>query len=435
MSFIVELVLLTTVFGQNPMCSTFYLGGDWLEDYMPYGCKREAQSVMVNGVPYRCCNECIQCFEFEGAKCVANESKWPNFDAVCTGSIDHCKKEKQQGNCGEVCICQECEDDRVWSRKNGVSACYLPEELNSETPYIPPSGDDVCSVYYSEQMCLECAVGYTLENGGCIPTNCYYYEPVGYIKNQCKKCNGGFYLKEGICVEILNDNCTDYLYNGDCNQCKPGFNKYVHTCVPQYCKTFKPDGSNAECTSCEWNYKLVNGFCVLDTDNGDNVECLESITYKYVDIYHTHCTKCPEGYLLGHLKSYCRKAKTVQWQYDDYESAFMCLPHCKNNQFSYTENNANCMCNDCADYYERVNYLGNEICLPTLCVEPLIPESSNVLDLDGLVHCGKCVDGYKPSMNMVTGSICVNSSNSNHNKDDGTIKEFILLIVLIFLII
>lgn len=441
MLFIIELVLLTAVFGENPVCSEFNKN-TWEQDYMPYGCETEVPFYMINGVTYRCCDECQQCFKFEGAKCVVDESQWPDFDEVCTGSIEYCKKEKQQGNCGEVCICDECEGDRVWDRKDGVYACYTPEELNPETPdpETPeiPEGDDVCLVYSCEQICSQCASGYTLNgDGACIPNNCYSYNIVDYVKGQCLQCDGGYLLTGGACVEIQNDNCTDYFFNGECYQCKPGFNNYNHVCVPQYCKNYVPNGANAECTACEWNYKLVNGICVLDTDNGDNVDCLESVTYKYDDIYHTHCTKCPTGYLVGPLKSYCRKANAVQWEYDSYESGFMCEAHCKNEQISHTENYANCMCLECEDYYERVNYLGNEICLPSNCVEPLIPESSNVLDLDGPVHCGKCVDGYEPSMNMATGSICIKSSNPinpDNDKDDGAIKEFILFVVLLLLI-
>ena len=443
MLFIVELILLTTVFGENPVCSYFELEY-WVKDYMPYGCKIEAGAILVSDYlgseEYHCCHECQECFKLDGGKCIVDESQWPDFDEICTGSINYCKKEKQQGNCGEACICEECEDNRIWDRKDGIYACYTPEELNPDTPEIP-EGDDVCLTYSCEQICSECAPGYTLNNdGACIPNNCYSYNIVNYVKGQCLQCDGGYLLKGGACVEIQNDNCTDYFFNGECYHCKPGFNNYNHVCVPQYCRNYVPNGANVGCTSCEWNYKLVSGICVLNTDNNDNVDCLESITYKYDGIYHTHCTKCPEGYFVGSLKSYCRKADVVRWEYNRHESGFMCRAHCKNSQISYTENYANCICLECDDYYERVDYLGNGICLPSNCVEPLIPRSSNVLDLDGAVHCGKCIVGYEPSMNIVTGSVCLqtttdpNEPDLDHNDyDNGSFKVFIFIIVMLLL--
>lgn len=441
MLFIIEFILLRVVFGQNnPVCSSFNKN-TWVQGYMDYGCETEAPINMINGVTYRCCNECQECYKFEGAKCVIDESQWPAFNEVCTGSIEYCLQEKQQGNCGETCICKQCEGDRVWDRKNGVYACYTPEELNPETPdpETPdvPEGDDICLTYSCEQICAECASDYTLNSYGvCVPNNCYSYNTVDYVKGKCYKCIEGYFLQGGACIKIVNDNCTDYYYDGDCYQCKPGFDILDSVCVPQYCKDYIPKGSNAECTACEWNYKLVNGICVLDTDNGDNVDCLESITYKYEERYHTHCTKCPEGYLVGPLKTYCRKAKTVQWEYDPYESTFMCEARCVGRRFYNSENYASCRCYDCEDYYQGVEYLGNTICLPTNCIEPLIPEYSNVLDLDGYVHCGKCTEGYNASMNMVTGSICIKTSSDRPDWawEDGAIKEFILLIVLLFLI-
>lgn len=444
MSFVIGFVLLTNVFAQNPVCSSFNKN-TWEESVSNlWYCTEEAPSYMIAdpvSVTYRCCNKCEQCYKFEGAKCVVDESQWPSFEQVCTGSIEHCLKEKQQGNCGDRCICQQCEGDRVWEMKNGVYACYSPEELNPETPETPeiPSGDDICLQYSSEETCTECATGYTLnDDGKCIPNNCYSYWIVDLVKGECAKCEGGYTLQAGMCIAISNDNCTDYYFDGECAECKPGFDILDHVCVPKYCKTYVEKGSNSYCTSCHWNYNLVNGICILDTTTGDNVECSESITYKYNEIYHTHCTKCPDGYLIGPLRSYCRKAQTVQWEYDQFESSFMCQSHCKNNYFVNTENNANCKCIECDNYYTRANYLGNEICLPTHCIEPLIPKSSNVLDLDGLVHCGKCEKGYEPSMNMVTGSICLqsstNTSKPNWAWDDGSNKEFILFIVMLLVL-
>lgn len=80
MLFVIGFVLLTNVFAQNPVCSV------WNEDTWEQSlfslsyCTEEVPFNIINGITYRCCNKCEQCYKFEGAKCVIDKLQWPTIN-------------------------------------------------------------------------------------------------------------------------------------------------------------------------------------------------------------------------------------------------------------------------------------------------------------------------------------------------------------------
>ena len=119
------------------------------------------------------------------------------------------------------------------------------------------------------ETCLECQIGYNLENGKCsidktVSNHNIPYCQVASNQSYCKLCTSGFYPRNGVCYQV-SSNCGSY------------------------------EPLTGKCLTCKETYILVGGSCIFPAMGQD------SFCYKYQGVY---CSKCVDGY---YLKDYrCR---------------------------------------------------------------------------------------------------------------------------------
>ena len=156
-----------------------------------------------------------------------------------------------------------------------------------------PLIDNNCLKKTSFGECLECKLGYGLNNNNCFNcgvfcNKCFFDENQKPYCNECKSPD--YKVKEGICIksnennnnffrmtESCSNNCNNcYLDEGKevCLQCKSGFILFSGTCyqeeddnkndclyIVEHCIKCI---NNVRCKECSSYFKLKNGKCIED---------------------------------------------------------------------------------------------------------------------------------------------------------------------------
>ena len=155
-----------------------------------------------------------------------------------------------------------------------------------------------CSEYDKlSDKCLKCHVGYFISMDGinCTPypqglNGCRIYR----TKTTCKACEADKYLREGLCLDIVNSipNCLYYDDESICTDCEPGFLNIKGNCVQAVakdCATY--EGINA-CRTCKPDAGLKLELGILNCVQQNISNC---ISFENVEPYK--CIICnPEFY-------------------------------------------------------------------------------------------------------------------------------------------
>ena len=220
-----------------------------------------------------------------------------NDDSCVKGSDEKCKtcSNNIKGNC---LLCND--------------GYYLPIHSNNKTVCTSCSVKDhciKCSGQDSFVLCHECEQGYILKNNLCeketetnpdkeeescilgLDEKCVSCSEETGKKNQCDKCNEGYYLptdknenlKCESCKKIANcASCEGSLENLQCNKCEEGFKLISNECRQSLCEK----GMKEKCLQCN-----------MEKDKSD--ECLSCNPGYYIPDDATDRTKCVKCSLEG----------------------------------------------------------------------------------------------------------------------------------------
>ena len=209
--------------------------------------------------------------------------------------------------CGENCktcllskTCTQCEDGFV--AKDEIE-CQCPKSTFQNGPYCITC-DPNCSECTGLADCSKCKGSYILSNGTCIRDQ---FSCEIWVEDKCIQCNQGYFMDSG-CVKC-HINCISCFNLNYCNKCELGFFLFEGNCLetPPECQSnqFYKAGScencsenclkceNSEiCNSCKEGYTLFNQNCFLIDGEKDFV--IDEIYYL------TEISNCLRG-----IKEYC----------------------------------------------------------------------------------------------------------------------------------
>ena len=205
--------------------------------------------------------KCKTCSSLLQGNCLlCNEGYYLPIDSSNKKICSSCKKEhcKKCFGTSFLNLCQECEDGYILEKNicKHVSTNKDPEETEAvETEEIKTEEAEEDCIIGLEEKCLLCKN----EKGK---------------KNNCDKCNEGFYLP------------TDLQNNTKCETCKK-----IDNCI-----SCSGSLNSPICNKCEIGYKLISNKCEeIVCDKGDNEKCLLCNTDKYKK---DQCFLCNDGYFL-----------------------------------------------------------------------------------------------------------------------------------------
>ncbi|ELP83590.1 protein serine/threonine kinase, putative [Entamoeba invadens IP1] len=241
----------------------------------------------------------------------------------------------------------------------------------------------MCKLLYLLQLLLigvsseKCEAGYYLSEGNCVECKDGYYSVKGTV-DECTKCNE-------LCAacDKTNGNCTScvggcsfngrscllcaagYFSNGgtsSCTVCRSGSYSLggASTCLSCDSTCGSCDKTNGNCTTCNSGYILTDGRCT---------PCRAG-TYPSGDM----CVKCPTNYYSSSGSISCTKCDTTCVTCNSTNG------YCTSCQIGYATNNK--VCTICASgYYEH-----NNACKPC--------ENGTHSSTGGSTECKPCQGGY-----------------------------------------
>lgn len=311
-------------------------------------CDTVAECVKCSGEDLGICTKCQTGFILFNNDCI-----YPCPEGYVEIAGPSCKK------CPEFCktcdqndTCSECYDPRILNFGHCVIRCgdgYTP--VGKECEPCPSNCDQcnsnkecvVCSSGFNAQIvdgvtvCIEaCINGFYPDNRKCV--ECTDPQCVGCnYKNECHKCDDGYYLDGDTCVLKCNDgyvpvdgkcekcddpycaSCRDksscdeckpprFIFEGNCvSECQAGYIRVNDSCEPcpkdcDHC----PEDPDA-CVSCKYPKVLdqVSGECTDSCEDGSspwNGVCFECEVPHCKDCYTQQdyvCKVCEDGYKLS----------------------------------------------------------------------------------------------------------------------------------------
>ena len=247
-------------------------------------------------------DKCEQCAEgkkmIEGTCADQCPEKFFDLNGVCEKCIDGCDV------CGNNQKCEQCENGKVWFKGKCLEKCMDGfEDVDGTCRFVCPESCSRCA----GEKCVECKDGVAFEG------NCLDVCPDGYFedKGKCSQC-------DSKCDSCHNTStclhCKDpYLhYNSSClESCPENTTSQNGTCLitcPENCQKC----TISECESCNTNYGLHKGSCVvcpsgtyLDSGKCENCvsDCSECSSLNDCsscstkNLFESQCvTVCPQGY-------------------------------------------------------------------------------------------------------------------------------------------
>ncbi len=264
--------------------------------------------------------------------CVADEDCTASDPCGAHGTCDD--------NTGVIeCVCdsgytgQFCDNCYPGYHDDGASNCVLDEQCLTETCSGHGACDDaggvvscICDAGYTGSNCQTCDMGYHLEAGGLCVINedCTAADPCG---------------AHGICVDTTGviECVCDSGYDGTlCDACYPGYHDdgggvcvLDEQCLPNTCSghgacdatggvvscTCDLGYAGTNCQTCDTDYHLDSGLCVVDEDCtatdpcGDHGTCVDTtgVIECVCDIGYagTNCDACYPGYEVHAITGLC----------------------------------------------------------------------------------------------------------------------------------
>ena len=325
--------------GKKNLCSSCNFGY-----YLPEG-------VQYSRTKCKICDEgCIDCVSENNSDtsfCYYCDWYYSWYNGKC---IKYCEL-------GQNEKCQECKSE-LEGKNDECLSCndgYFLDTNYSKS--VCRKGDvENCKEYNFESgnlQCIKCLNGYMLYDN-----KCYESCEVGYGK-KCATCNPLFEYRK-FC-QTCNKNY--YLYNGinstECRSCSYGLNNHCQSC--------ELIGGEIFCTECLNGYKLIDGKCFKDCDNG----CISCFFDGKTD---GKCLKCQEAFTMVPDYNYWYEfdSDTLDSDYSDY-SDYINITNTTNITYSTTDKHYTCLgcpygCKSCYDPDNGYNYWYSENLVCTSCI-------------------------------------------------------------------
>jgi hypothetical protein len=251
-------------------CETgkYYMSHHVCEEYTVKNCKTFVSDA----------DECEEC----------QEGKWYLKEGICVHSteVEKCETYSRTED-----ACSLCED-----------GFYLASESECRRN---PSGLYKCIEYKDEVMCTKCELGFYLDNNYCqkskvIIENCANYTGEG----ECEICLDTHLLLENVCVEKIEDSCSEWEDAENCSKCPE--NQVLKTnddskkqCVDseiEGCVEAEANSPKNKCIRCQNGKILVDDAC-QDPEN--------MLTGCKVYVQEGECLECEDNYTLTKSKNGC----------------------------------------------------------------------------------------------------------------------------------
>lgn len=170
-----------------------------------------------------------------------------------------------------------------------------------------------CSNFDTNNICIECKVGYYLKNDVCLNINKTINNCKIYLDEEnCQICNDGYGLKNNLCVIGISQNCKQYSNYNTCITCLSDSPIYILN---------KNQNGSIDCVqittpNCIKTQTILDGTCILCNNNyylDSNQECQLTTTISNCEIYLSNeaCLKCKTNYMLSLDKKECISSNKI----------------------------------------------------------------------------------------------------------------------------
>lgn len=235
-------------------CKTCYSTEDGVLD--PGACKVCADGYYKESSSATTCTQCPDNRLSDGVTCNA---------VSCAGTRqDNCQTCTEGGT-----TCQLCLDGYSLNGSGSCEACPEgkggPNCVGSKCTAEQIAAIDDCEFCGDDGACVQCAAGFTLDNGECVPVNgCQTSDcrscTVTDGRETCKRCSKGYYVVGGKCARCAG-NCLDCKSASVCVACEKGYTLTSNVCVS--------DSPTVDVDSC----KIPNCLACLTTDKSVCATC------------------------------------------------------------------------------------------------------------------------------------------------------------------
>lgn len=190
--------------------------------------------------------QCLSCVE--GKVHSLNGMGASSCKDECKTNVDGCR------SCGAVIsktkYCSQCQS-QTSVPVNGECKSQTTRSIKTQ------AAESAECARYSNGVCLACADGYFLHDGGCYETTKLPGRDVcsSATNGTCSYCRSGYSELNGECVACKDENCATCRSPGTCSVCKAGWSLSGDSCVScaaecETCTQRSPD----LCMSCKDNY-------------------------------------------------------------------------------------------------------------------------------------------------------------------------------------
>lgn len=279
------------------------------------GCRVcDGNQQVVNGKCQPCLVErCLTCFPGNGYQCQACSTVWID-ETSCLR-----KDPVVAGDCG-VAYCDEC----IPTSAGVCNRCSAWFTISSSGLCHSQCDVPNCQICYPAlpDKCLLCGYGYTpdaqgncVEGSGCRAAHCRVCNSNGFT---CSECEEGYFLNaQGLCINCGLPNCAvcSSTNSGRCATCNPNYKLENGQCVIPpcnvpgclYCSLDNPNHCN-QCLSDY--YTLSNGRCQSRADTSTTTTTASPPGCGVANCAQcragnsNYCERCNDGYTLN-TAGYC----------------------------------------------------------------------------------------------------------------------------------
>ena len=317
-------------------------------------------------------HHCVKKEDIEDIYHFYDEDKGEYFSCAKYNHIQNCAKCDNSNSCN---LCQEgftfIYDLRDSCRNITELGNHYIKDLTDPTIYRKCSEHiDNCDTCSSETICLSCLNSYGLykDKTKCVSVtdNTYFEKSINHLyylcsdgisncvecssESECTKCiSDDYVVKYNKCI-LKIPLCVDYIINGRCIQCSPGYkvDDRENKCVIaiDHCTEIDDDGN---CITCEENYRLANNLC--------NALIINCASYEEDE----KCHQCKSGFAFEEDNKMECKNKTLfeegsYYTKDGGISYYRCdgtgegrIQNCKICEYKTSDNEL--ICNECNQDY------------------------------------------------------------------------------------
>ena len=165
----------------------------------------------------------------------------------------------------------------------------------------PCPNDEFCASCSGDNTCNVCVNAYSNEDGICQRgdtdkvKNCYTFAS----ETTCGRCNPGYYVSNGTCVQITIDNCiaVDLEDSSKCVACDNGKIPSAGNCN---------DGDDCDIANCDVCFTATE--CIMCKDNYSlttDQKCVEDPTEYCLRTQNNNCQECQRGFYMS--ESTCKQ--------------------------------------------------------------------------------------------------------------------------------